>query len=288
MLVYANALTLEARVPELLTIVAGWLSDRVGQPWNARRLLESGRHRFPLGDLQIHTVRHENRSLWALDLEQPDRGVLGRHWHLEVAIRDIEGGGALATVVIHAHDDIYVSSSFPAVALNQPALIRALLDQGQPDAATPGLTTRSLHSEVDARHLAAHVTDRTRSQTLVIVSENDLANDLERLQAALVGLADLSTLASDAPLLAGRILYAAHAFPGSGKAVVVGPAILPTGERLAGRAARQIVGVNTRAVVAGVLKYRSPHILKIHLSVERLKKLTAEDRQLLTNKHAPL
>lgn len=156
MLVYANALTLGARVPELLTIVATWLADLVGQPWNARRLLESGRHHFPLGDLLIHTCRLENRSLWALELEQPDRGVLGRRWQLEVAIRDAEGGGALATVIIRVLDDINLSSSFPAVAINQPALVRAFLEQGQPDAATPGLATRSLHTEADARQMAAH------------------------------------------------------------------------------------------------------------------------------------
>lgn len=287
MLVYANALTLGARVPDLLTIVATWLSDLVGQPWNARRLLESGRHRFSRGDLQIHTARHENRSLWALELELPDRGVPGRHWQVEVAIRDVEWGGALATVIIRVHDDIYVSSSYPAAAINQPALIRAFLEQGQPDAATPGLATLSLQSEMDARQMAARVIDKARTQTLVLVAQNDAANDLERLQAALAGLAELAILAADAPPLAGRILYAAHAFPASGKAVVVGPAILPTGERLAGRAARQIVGVNTRTVVGGVLKFRSPQILKQHLSIDRLKKFSNEDRQLISTKHSP-
>lgn len=40
MLAYATLLLLQARYPDLLAIVAEWLSTRTQQHWNARRLLK--------------------------------------------------------------------------------------------------------------------------------------------------------------------------------------------------------------------------------------------------------
>ena len=39
MLAYATLLQLQASYDELLTVIAGWLSNRTGQPWDAEHVL---------------------------------------------------------------------------------------------------------------------------------------------------------------------------------------------------------------------------------------------------------
>lgn len=268
MLAYATLLQLRARFPELLAIVADWLAGRSDQHWSARRLLETATWRYPQIEIRTATIKLKERAVWALRVKTRDPHLPGRNWQLDLALRDLEQGGVQATVTARATDDKRLQSTSTSVPTSQPALVRLLLERGQPDPDTPGLHALVLNQADDVQRLVRLIDEPRRPQALLIVG-GDTTLDVPALRAMLTGLADVAELRPGmADDLAAK-LKTAGAWPPPGWATVFPPRTPMA--RPVGQDRRQILGAESRTLVAAALRLGAPRVLAAHQSVERLK-----------------
>lgn len=268
MLAYATLLHLQARFPDLLAIVAEWLSARTNQPWNARRVLDAAVWKYPLLEVRTALAHPQDRAVWSLQLNTRDTRVPGRDWRFELALRELKQGGVQATVAVRASDVRGPSRSAPLVPFSQPALVGALLERGEPDPETPGLVPLPLNGEADAQVVAARITDPRRAHAVVVVCRGETALDVAALRTTVTGLADVVELR---PVLAFEVattLKTANAWPPSGRAAVFPPRAAmvrpPELER------RQVFGAEARTLMSAVLRLSAPRVLAEHVTVERL------------------
>lgn len=268
MLAYATLLSLQARFPDLMTITAEWLSTRTDQHWSARRLLEATEWRDPWTQVRTRIAHLQDATLWALQVNTRDPRLPRRHWQLDLALRDLEQGGVQATVTVRATDDKRLPSASASVPTSQPALVRLLLERGQPDPETPGLRALVLTQAEDVQRLVRRIGEPRRAQVLLIVG-GDATLDVPALRATLTGLADVAELRPGVADELAATLKTAGAWPPPGRAAVFPPRTPMA--RPAGQERRQILGAETRTLVAAALRLGAPRVLAAHHSVERLK-----------------
>ncbi|MBL8097186.1 MAG: hypothetical protein JNL73_23615 [Anaerolineales bacterium] len=268
MLAYATLLHLKARFPDLLAIVAEWLSARTNQSWNARRVLDAAVWKYPLLEVRTALAHPQDRAVWSLQLNTRDTRVPGRDWRFELALRELKRGGVQATVAVRASDVRGPSRSAPLVPFSQPALVGALLERGDPDPETPGLVPLPLNREADAQVVAARITDPRRAHAVVVLCRGETALDVSALRTTVTGLADVVDLR---PVLAFEIattLKTVNAWPPPGRATVFPPRAAmvrpPELER------RQVFGAEARTLISAVLRLSAPRVLAEHVTVERL------------------
>lgn len=270
MLIYAVSLRLNARLSDLLSVTATWLTERTDQHWTARRILETPSAYAGKSELAFQVARQGTRSLWAMNMRSYATHVPGRVWLFELSARESEQGGVLATALVHVHDDIQVGGQFPPPALSAPEIVQRLLAAMQPMPETPGLSLIPLQTREDATALVARASDPQRSRTIVVACPSNGVEELDRLPVLLAGRADVALLRAPTPdtlasiLQAGRIL----AFPG--RALILAPAASRVTATMNPR--RLAVGSTLQSINAALLKMTSPAILKAHLSVDDMKR----------------
>ena len=269
MLAYATLLHLQTRFHELLGIVADWLSTRTNQPWNARRVLDATVWKYPMIEVRTALAQPPDGTLWALQVNTRDTRVSGRDWRLELALRAVEQGGVQATVAVHASDVRGVNRDAPPVPYSQPALVRALLERGQPDRDTPGLEPFPLDSEADAQAVAARITAPQRAHVVVAVCRGETTLDVAALRATVTGLADVVELRPVMPHEVTATLKGVQAWPPAGRAAVFPPraglARPPALDR------RPLFAAEARPLGAAILRLGAPRVLAAHVSLDRIK-----------------
>lgn len=269
MLAYATLLHLRAPFADLLTAVAEWLSTRTRQPWNADQILDATVWQYPQIEVRTALARPHGSALWALQVNTRDGRVAGRDWQLELMLRDREAGGVRATVAVHASDVRGVERDAPPVPYSQPALVRALLERGQPDPDTPGLAPFPLDSEADAQAVAARIRDARRAHVVVAVCRGESALDVASLRTAATGLADVVELRPVMPHEVAAALKAVQAWPPPGRAAVFAPR--DATDRSGDADGRQVYAADARLLAATLLRLGAPRILAAHRGIERVK-----------------
>lgn len=270
MLTYLNALRLNARLTDLLSLTAEWLSNRTQQHWTARRLLETQKAHAPNADLSFRAVRQGARSIWAMSMRTRAAHVAGRTWLLEMMLRDSDQGGALATFVIYVHDDINAGGRFPPPSLTSPDLVRCFLADANPVDDTPGLQQLPLLTREHAEALVGRAHDPARGHFLVIACPEIGSPDAERMHVFLAGRADVAVLRSPTPAPLTAVLEPGRCLAFPGRALILPPNT--TRYQSATPARRMAVGGTASAINGALLKLMSPAILKAHLTVDDLKR----------------
>lgn len=273
MLIYATTLRLNARLSDLLSLTAIWLTERTGQHWSARRLLETPTANAGGSQLAFHSMRQGVRSLWAMRMQSYAARVAGRVWQLEVSLREDEQGGTLATALVHVHDNIEIGGQFPPPALATPELVLRLLDGAQPYPDTPGLALVPLQTREDANALVTRAAEATRSRFLVVACPSSGSDELDRLPGLMAGRADVALLRSPTPESLANILQVGRILAFPGRALILAPAATRVTSTMTPR--RLAVGATLQTINAAFLKMTSPTILKTHFSVEDLKRRSA-------------
>ena len=267
-LAYATLLHLQARYPDLLSIVAEWLSTRTQHHWNARRLLKPEVWRQPYIEVRTALTHVSEQTVWGLQVVTRDARIPSRDWRLELALRDLEQGGVQATVVVYALDAPRFGQAPTAVPFSQPTLVRTLLERGVPAADTPGLQSIALDTEADARRLVARIADPGRTHSLLVLYRGEAVLDVSALSAALIGMAECVELRPVLPQEVAAVLKPASAWPSPARVALFPP--WPTGASALGREQRLLLAAETRTLSAGVLKVGAPRVLAEHVTVERL------------------
>jgi hypothetical protein len=270
MLAFATLLHLQAPFHDLLVIVAEWLSGRTGQVWNAQQVLEAELWRYPESDVRTAQARVSEQMVWGLQVVSRDRRTPSRDWRLELTLRDLEQGGAQATVVVHALENQRVGHS-ASVPFSQPALVRALLARGNPDADTAGLQPFSIDTEADAQCLVDRIGAPNRSRSVLVLNRGEATLDVPGLRAAMIGMAELVELRPVLSQEVAAVLKPASAWPPPARAIH-----FPSRKAepvVGGREQRLLLAADTRALASSVLTFGAPRVLAEHLSVERLQSL---------------
>lgn len=268
MLAYATLLQMQARFPDLLAIVADWLSARTGQSWDAAGVLGAEVWNYPQIEVRTALAKPDDRNVWSLQVNTRDARVDGRDWRLELALREFERGGVQATVAVHASDVRGVSRTAPPVPMSQPALVRALLERGLPDPGTPGLKSLQLDGEEDAQVVAARIADPGRGHAVVVACRGETELDVGVLRNTLTGLADVIELRPVMAYEITTVLKDVHAWPPAGRAVVFPPRT--ANARSADLERRQLYAAEARTLTSAVLRLGAPRVLEAHRTLEQL------------------
>lgn len=271
MLAYATLLQLQASYDELLTVIAGWLSNRTGQPWDAEHVLGAEVWQYPRIEVRTARVGGPDATVWGLQVNSRDPRIMSRDWRLELTLRDLGQGGARATVAVHALDAERPGRGAP-VPFSQPALVRALLEHGRPAPDTPGLAPLIIDSEAEAQALVARIAAPERAHSVLALCRGEVALDVPALRAALVGMADLVELRPVLPQDVGAVLKPASAVPPPARAIHFPPRAVahPARSTAAAREQRLMLAVEARALADSVLTFGAPRVLAEHITLERM------------------
>lgn len=285
MLAYATLLQLQAGFDDLLAIVADWLSNRTGQAWDAQGVLGAELWQYPRIEVRTAQTREPDATVWGLQVNSRDPRIALRDWRLELTLRDLGQGGAKATVAVHALDAERPGRA-ASVPFSQPALVRALLERGDPAPDNPGLQTFAIDTEADAQSLIKRIAAPDRAHSVVALCRGEVSLDVPALRAALIGMADVVELRPVLPQEVGAVLKPAFALPPPARAIHFPPraVALPARAMVPSREQRLMLALEARAMADSVLTFGAPRVLAEHLTLERMKHRNGEGP---SNEEAP-
>ncbi len=210
MLVYVNHFRLQGRDAErtILAAVSDWLGQQLSTELTPELLRRNGTLECRRGKtrarLRVHATVEQEPRLYAWLLLFPDEYVEGRQWSIEVGAR-VDGDTADISCLVKTDEQSTLVMA--PIRAFQPRLIGHLVQQAKdrPEtgfaAGTPGVAIGVVGRAAESYHtLLTDIQRRERNYPIVLLSptaEGEYLIDPVRLQAALIGLAQVVRIVPD-------------------------------------------------------------------------------------------